>query len=163
MHSIIIAIVIAILPLSYSQPEIFHNYENGLSKAKELDKPIFLVFTGKSCKYNNELEWLFENDQQLKEVMQNKYVNIVLYVDDPTPLKNEYEIKRDDKAIKIQTLGDHWANLEITKFNSNLQPLIIIMGSDERLISKPRTFSEVGKSLKYYLIESEIKYKLGIY
>jgi len=159
MYTLLITLALAFSILPTSNPKIINDYEEGVALAKNSDKPILLIFTGNTCEYNEQLKWLLEKDKELKEVMNEKYVNILLHVDDPTPLEKPYESKWNNQTIQIRTIGQHWANLEISKFNSNLQPLIVIMDPNEKLIIDPKPFSEIMIGLKFLMIEAEILFR----
>ena len=136
---------------------IFYDYQEGLGKASEIDKPIFLLFTGAKCKNNLEVQSLLKTEK-VKDQLE-KFVQIHLYVDDPTKVAEPYKVFRDGKEIIIRTVGNKWAHLEIAKFGCNKQPYMLTIDHNEKIISGPKSYEDVVFGLQKFLKESEQIYR----
>ncbi|MHC0441029.1 cytochrome c biogenesis protein CcdA [Flavobacterium sp. 3-210] len=104
---------------------VFHDYEDGLAYAKEINKPIMLDFTGYACVNCRKMENNVWSDPSVLPILKNDVVLISLYVDDKRELpKNEqYVTKAGDEII---TVGDKWTDFMISKYKTNTQPLYVI-------------------------------------
>ena len=58
-------------------------------------------------------------------------------MDDQTKLPKEKTVIRDGKQRTLKTRGNEWVHIEISKFNSNAQPFIILIDSDEKVLKAP--------------------------
>ncbi|MRX67538.1 thiol:disulfide interchange protein DsbD [Flavobacterium resistens] len=104
---------------------VFHDYEDGLAYAKEINKPIMLDFTGYACVNCRKMENNVWSDPSVLPILKNDVVLISLYVDDKRELpKNEQHVtKAGDEII---TVGDKWTDFMISKYKTNTQPLYVI-------------------------------------
>ncbi|WP_051951525.1 thioredoxin family protein [Flavobacterium sp. ASV13] len=104
---------------------VFHDYEDGLAYAKEINKPIMLDFTGYACVNCRKMENNVWSDPSVLPILKNDVVLISLYVDDKRELpKNEqYVTKAGDEII---TVGDKWTDFMISTYKTNTQPLYVI-------------------------------------
>ncbi|KAF2512668.1 DUF255 domain-containing protein [Flavobacterium zhairuonense] len=104
---------------------VFHDYEDGLAYAKEINKPIMLDFTGYACVNCRKMENNVWSDPSVLPILKNEVVLISLYVDDKRELpKNEqFVTKAGDEII---TVGDKWTDFMISKYKTNTQPLYVI-------------------------------------
>ena len=122
-----------------------YDYYEGIEISKKSNKPIFLFFTGRTCENPKLVNELVQNDNEIKSVLKEKFVPVILFVDDMTKLPRKKLVKRDGKEIIIRTKGNEWAHIEISKYNNNVQPLMIIVNSNEDIL-KPPLIGEVSKS-----------------
>lgn len=143
--------------INHSVTEPYLDYQEGIERSLETGKPIFLLFTGKLCKNNQELGRLLDSEK-VKEQLKN-FVQVHLYVDDSRKLDHPYKVVRDGQEFLIQTFGDKWAHLEITKYESSRQPLIFVIDSNEAIVAGPKTYAEVSMGLDLFLFESELIYR----
>jgi thiol:disulfide interchange protein DsbD len=64
----------------------------------------------------------------VRDLIQQKYVLISLYVDDKTPLPQPIEVTDvDGTTRKLRTVGDKWSYLERTKIGANTQPFYVLL------------------------------------
>ncbi|MBD3581222.1 protein-disulfide reductase DsbD family protein [Flavobacterium selenitireducens] len=120
----------------------FNDYDKGLAYAKSVNKPVMLDFTGHACVNCRKMEANVWTDKEVHEIMKNDLVLISLYVDDKRELP-ESEQYTTPEGEDIETIGDKWTNLTITRYNTNTQPLYVLLGPDGKDISP--TISYVGK------------------
>ena len=116
-----------------------------LTQAKECaratGKPIFIDFTGHGCVNCREMEARVWSDSRILERLSENFIVVALYVDDKTSLPQHqwYESSYDGKTKK--TIGKQNADLQITQFKNNAQPLYIIMNAEGRLLADPIAYN----------------------
>lgn len=118
--------------------DCFKDYYEGLSYAKETNKPILLDFTGYgcvNCRKTEEHIWIVDD---IWEKINDDYVLISLYVDDRKKLE-QMLISKNTKE-KLRNIGNKWADFQIVNFEQNSQPLYVMMTPDEEVLAKPRGF-----------------------
>ncbi|MNK68666.1 Thiol:disulfide interchange protein DsbD precursor [compost metagenome] len=104
---------------------VFHDYEDGLAYAKEINKPIMLDFTGYACVNCRKMENNVWSEPAILPILKNDVVLISLYVDDKRELPKEEQFTTAS-GDKIITVGDKWTDFMISKYKTNTQPLYII-------------------------------------
>ncbi len=120
--------------------EGYFDYEQALSCAKTLNKPLFIDFTGHGCVNCREMEANVWSDPKVLKRLQDDYVVVALYVDDKTALpENDWVISSADGKLK-KTVGKVYADLQIHNFNINAQPYYVLLGHDGEILAKPRAY-----------------------
>ena len=104
---------------------VFHDYEDGLAYAKEINKPIMLDFTGYACVNCRKMENNVWSEPTILPILKNDVVLISLYVDDKRELPKEEQFTTES-GDKIITVGDKWTDFMISKYKTNTQPLYVI-------------------------------------
>ena len=116
-----------------------------LEQAKECalatEKPIFIDFTGHGCVNCREMEARVWSDSRILKRLSENFIVVALYVDDKTALPQNqwYESSYDGKTKK--TIGKQNADLQITQFKNNAQPLYIIMTAEGQLLVDPIAYN----------------------
>jgi len=135
---------------------IFHDYDEGVSYAKENAKPILIDFTGWACVNCRKVEDDVWVDKNVKSILNNDYVVISLYVDEKIPLPKEEQevvdiVTRDGKIKKkkIRTIGNKWSTLQSLTFANNTQPLHVLITPDEELLGHPVGYSYAKNANNY--------------
>ena len=122
----------------------FFDYKDAVAYAKQVNKPIFIDFTGHGCVNCRKMEASVWADPEVLKRLKNDYVVVALYVDDKTELpKNEWFTSKDD-GLEKTTLGDQNLDFEITKFNANAQPYYCLINpnDDKTTLIPPRAFDQ---------------------
>ncbi len=116
----------------------FFDYKEGLAYAQKNNKPILLDFTGHGCVNCRDIESRVWPDNQVRDLLSNKYVLVSLYIDDKTVLpEEEWYISSYDSKIK-KTIGKQNADFQITRFNNNAQPFYVVLDPfSENIIYSP--------------------------
>ncbi|MFC0779832.1 cytochrome c biogenesis protein CcdA [Flavobacterium sp. HJSW_4] len=104
---------------------VFHDYEDGLAYAKQINKPIMLDFTGYACVNCRKMENNVWSEPTILPILKNDVVLISLYVDDKRELPKEEQFTTE-AGDKIITVGDKWTDFMISKYKTNTQPLYVI-------------------------------------
>ena len=112
----------------------YFDLNEGIAAAKILHKPIMLDFTGHSCANCRKMESQVWSDPEVLKRINNDFVLVSLYVDEPTSLQpNELYTNLKDEAI--ENVGDRNIDYEITKFGINSQPLYMFIDASQNTLS----------------------------
>ena len=119
----------------------FHDYEEGLKYAKEVNKPVLLDFTGYGCVNCRKMEDNVWSDPSVKSILNDEMVLISLYVDDKRMLPESEQYISDNTGKKVRTVGNKWSDFQIKRFITNAQPYYVIMNNDGKVYGKPRVYN----------------------
>lgn len=118
----------------------YFDYQEALSCARELDKPLFIDFTGHGCVNCREMEARVWSDPEVLERLKRDYVVVALYIDEKTTLpESEWYISPYDNKLK-KTIGKQNADYQITRYNNNAQPYYLLLDQNEELLQKPKGY-----------------------
>ena len=130
----------AILPdgakLGPHQIVVFDDYAKGLAYAKKVNKPIMLDFTGFACVNCRKMENNVWSDPRVLSILKNEVVLISLYVDDKRDLPKSEQFTSKTTGSLIETVGDKWTDLMISKYKTNTQPLYVLSDSNGNSLNK---------------------------
>ncbi len=129
--------------------DCFKDYYEGLSYAKETNQPILLDFTGYGCVNCRKTEDFIWSERPVRKNIEDNFVLISLYVDDPKELKDMLVSASREK--KIRNVGNKWADFQIVNFEGNAQPLYVMMSPDESVLAFPRGYEEGWESYNSFL------------
>ena len=108
----------------------YFEYEQGISCAKDQNKPAFVVFKGHACSNCKKMENTVWDDPEVLRILSEKYVVIGLYTDDRTSLSEEDWITSElDGKIK-KTMGKKNLDLLISKYETNSIPFHVVIEAD---------------------------------
>jgi thiol:disulfide interchange protein DsbD len=132
-------------PAGYSwllpkKAEAFHELEAAMAHARKVQKPVMLDFTGWACVNCRKMEEHVWPEDGVKELIENDYVLVSLYVDDKRELPMEEQfIHETSNGTKkpIITHGNKWATLQAENFASASQPLYVLLSPDGQLLTDP--------------------------
>lgn len=120
----------------------FKDFELGMAYAASQNKPVLLDFTGFGCVNCRKMEASVWTDPRVKNLLENDYILISLYVDDKTPLAKPYEVVENGRTRKIKTIGDKWSYLQRYKFGANAQPFYVMLDNTGKPLNKSFVFDE---------------------
>ena len=132
----------------------FKDYIDGLNYAKEVNKPVFLDFTGHGCVNCRKTEEFIWVDPEVKRKLSEEYVLVSLYADDREKLEEtllSVRINPDGNNYKIRNVGNRWTDFQISNFAKVAQPLYVLMSNDERVVSNTRGYEEGISGYSAYL------------
>jgi thiol:disulfide interchange protein DsbD len=122
--------------------DAFFDYEEGLAYAKKVGKPVFLDFTGHSCTNCRKMENAVWPDPEVLKRLKNDFVVVSLYVDDRTELSEAEKYVSKYTGKKVKTLGNRNVDLQVSKFNSNAQPLYVIVDAEGNPLTVTHGYKE---------------------
>ena len=141
----------------------FDNYEEGMAYAKKHEMPVLVDFTGWGCVNCRNMEYSVWSDPQVKDMLENEYVLISLYVDDKTPLPEEDIHISTFSGNKIRNIGNLWSDLQMGKFGQSSQPYYFPMDYDGKPLTGPSAYDldieKYRKFLKRGISEFKKKHK----
>ncbi len=129
--------------------DCFKDYEEGVTYAKEVNKPIMLDFTGHgcvNCRKTEEHIWI--NDQVWRK-LKDDYVLISLYTDENVSL--DEPIYSEITGEKIRKVGEMWKDFQQVNFEQISQPLYVLMTPDEKVMAQPRGYKEGVRDYNNFL------------
>jgi thiol:disulfide interchange protein DsbD len=110
---------------------VFHDLEKAQVYAKEVNKPLFVDFTGHACVNCRKMEEKVWGEPGVIEILRDKMVIVSLYVDEKTalPVSEHKELEyAPGKKMKITQIGHKWSYLQTTRYKSNTQPYYRLLG-----------------------------------
>lgn len=100
----------------------YFDFNEGITCAKEQNKPVFIDFTGHGCVNCREMEANVWSDPRVLKILKEDYMIITLYVDDKkTMAKADWVTSKYDGQVK-KTIGKKFADFQVYFFNVNAQP-----------------------------------------
>lgn len=137
----------------------FHDYEEGMSHAKNQDKPVIIDFTGWSCVNCRKMEDNVWSDPEILERLREKYVLISLYVDDKTPLPEKEQTVSKTTGNKIKNLGNKWSDFQTAVYKTNSQPYYVLLDNNGKKLAQPHGYTPDIDKYKQFLDEGLCRYK----
>jgi thiol:disulfide interchange protein len=137
--------------------DAWFDYDQALQVSKELHKPILIDFTGFNCVNCRKMESNVWSDPQVFSRLKNDFILLQLVVDDKAGLEPREQFTSDYSGKKITNLGGKWSDLEASRFNSNSQPLYVMLDSDGNLLND-NSGNVINPSPADYNIASYLKY-----
>ncbi|WP_183561843.1 protein-disulfide reductase DsbD family protein [Mucilaginibacter sp. SP1R1] len=137
--------------------DAWYDYDQALLVSKVVHKPILIDFTGFNCVNCRKMEANVWSDPEVFKRLKNNFVLLQLVVDDKAALQPQEQFVSDYSGKKITTLGGKWSDLEAKRFNSNSQPLYVMLDSDGNFL-KDASGKDIPTSPADYDIASYIKF-----
>ena len=126
---------------------VYHDYEKGMERARELGVPAMLDFTGHACVNCRKMEQQVWSDPSIKQKLSDEVVLISLYVDEKIDLP-ESERKTVElgggRKRKIRTVGDKWAAFQELRYKVNAQPYYVLLDHSEDMLIEPANYQDYG-------------------
>jgi thiol:disulfide interchange protein DsbD len=108
----------------------YDDYETGMGYAAKTGKPVLIDFSGFGCVNCRKMEAAVWTDSKVKQIIENDFVLITLFVDDKTRLPEPIVINENGKERTLRTIGDKWSYLQRSKFGANAQPFYVILDKE---------------------------------
>lgn len=129
---------------------VFTDYDKGLAYAKEVKKPALLDFTGHACVNCRKMENNVWSDEKVLSILKNEVVLISLYADDKRLLPKEEQFVSKSTGSEIETIGDKWTDFMITKYNTNTQPLYVVVDNKGNNLNKVTPTTSYNPDIDFY-------------
>ncbi len=127
----------------------WYDYDQAVEVSKQLHKPILIDFTGWNCVNCRKMESNVLPNPEVLQRLQNDFVVLQLVIDDKTELPANEQFKSALTGKNISTLGGKWLDLEESKYNSNAQPLYVIINEKGQTLVTPQGASDIETYKKY--------------
>lgn len=110
----------------------FTDYDKALAYAKEVNKPLFIDFTGWGCVNCRKMENTVWGKPGIIEHLKEDVVVVSLYVDERTelPKSEQKTVTVQGREINLVTIGDKWTAMQIGQYQSNSQPQYVMQYPD---------------------------------
>ncbi|SEL75670.1 protein-disulfide reductase DsbD family protein, partial [Olivibacter domesticus] len=116
----------------------YYDYQQALEVSRELKKPVLIDFTGWNCVNCRKMEANVWTEPKVRELLNNEFVMAELFVDDKTALPQEEQYVSTYSKKKINTIGKKWSDFQAATFNSNSQPLYVIVDGQGKVLVPPQ-------------------------
>lgn len=120
----------------------FDDYDMGMEYARQQGKPVMLDFTGHGCVNCRKMELAVWTHETVRDMINNDYVLITLYVDNKTPLASPLKVVENGKQRTLRTVGDKWSYLQRVKFGANAQPFYVLIDNEGYPLNKSYSYDE---------------------
>ncbi|WAC41482.1 protein-disulfide reductase DsbD family protein [Pedobacter sp. SL55] len=116
----------------------YFDYEEALAYAKEVNKPLFLDFTGHGCVNCREMEARVWSDKEVLKRLKEDYIVVSLYTDDKTALPESEQFYSQILKTQVNTVGKKFQHLQAERFGTIAQPYYVLLDTEEKeLVSPP--------------------------
>lgn len=112
----------------------YYDYDQALETAKELNKPVLIDFTGWGCVNCREMEANVWTDPGVAKLLKEEFIMAELFVDDKTDLPASEQFVSKYSGKKIKTIGNKNSDFQASTFNSNSQPLYVIVDASGKVL-----------------------------
>jgi thiol:disulfide interchange protein DsbD len=129
---------------------VFHDLEKGRAYAKKRNLPILLDFTGHACQNCRKTESTVWTNDEIRPMLQKQFVIISLYVDDRQMLPAS-EQRVSKLSGQIRTIGNKWADYQMTRYKSFQQPLYVVTDHEGNDLTQAIGYTPDIKSYKKFL------------
>ena len=126
--------------------DCYKDFDEGFTKAKELNKPILLDFTGWACVNCRKMEENVWSDPDIYQTLKEDYILISLYVDDnkkELPKEQQFDFLRKNGKVKtIKTYGDKWSTFQVINFQNASQPYYVLLSPDLEILNNTQQYTD---------------------
>ena len=120
--------------------EGFFDLKEAEAYAAEVQKPLFIDFTGHGCVNCREMEMRVWSDPRVLELLKNEYVICALYSDDKKVV-DESDWVTTDAGKVLKSLGKINSHYALTTYGVNAQPYYVLQGRDGKPLVEPRGYN----------------------
>jgi len=139
----------------------YFDYEEALTVARRLKKPLMLDFTGINCVNCRKMEAEVWSDPEVMRRLKEDFVIVSLYVDVQDIELPEAEHYRSEALGKtVITLGDKNADMQVNRFQANSQPYYFFLDNEEKRLV-PEGYGYDPDIAKFIRLLDEAKGKFG--
>lgn len=108
---------------------VFHEYDEALAYAKEVNKPLFVDFTGVNCVNCRRMEESVWGEPGIIDHLRDDVVIVSLHVDEriDLPKEEQVEVEMGPGRFKVmKTTGDKWMHKQISEYQTATQPYYVM-------------------------------------
>ncbi|MHB0754817.1 protein-disulfide reductase DsbD family protein [Polaribacter sp. M15] len=126
--------------------DCYKDFDEGLAKATEVNKPILLDFTGWACVNCRKMEENVWSEPDIYQTLKEDYILISLYLDDnekQLPKAQQFDfLKANGKLKKIKTVGDKWSTFQVVNFKNASQPYYVLLSPDLEILNNAQQYTD---------------------
>ncbi|MBK7213421.1 MAG: thioredoxin family protein [Bacteroidales bacterium] len=137
----------------------YFDYDQALKASKELNKPVFVDFTGHGCTNCREMENRVWSDPEILKRLRENFVLVALYVDDKVieMPKEEWYTTKEGRTVKL--LGKKNTDIQINKYGANAQPYYLILDAEGNKLAPPRAYDLSIEAFTNFLDDGYAEYQ----
>lgn len=137
----------------------YFDYDEALSCAKELNKPVLLDFTGHTCKNCKYMHKNVFTKPEVFEKLSSEFVIATLFVDDKSEIpESDWVVSERDGKTK-KTIGAKFHDLQVTKFGVPSQPYYVIVDPQGNVLTNENLGYSSKKEFLNFLDEGLKNFK----
>lgn len=129
----------------------FGDFDEAMAFAQQENKPVLIDFSGYGCVNCREMEATVFEDEAVKNLINDEFIFLVLYVDDKEALSKPIKVMENEAVRTLRTKGDKWSYLQRLKFGANAQPYYVVLNADAKPVASSYTFNKDIKAFENYL------------
>ncbi|WP_293900556.1 protein-disulfide reductase DsbD family protein [Sphingobacterium sp. UBA5670] len=133
----------------------YYDYEEALAASKEQNKPVLIDFTGWNCVNCRKMEANVWTDPAVAKLLKEEFIMAELFVDDKTELPANEQFVSKYSGKKIKTIGNKNSDFQASAFDSNSQPLYVIVDASGAVLV-PKTGANYNVSEYTSFLQSGI-------
>jgi thiol:disulfide interchange protein len=119
----------------------FTDYDQGMTYAKKVGKPVMIDFTGHACVNCRKMEDKVWSDEQVLKVLKGNLVLISLYVDDKRELPEKEQVISKLTRKKIRYIGQRWSEFQTITYKTNAQPFYVLIDDKGKNLNDPTAYN----------------------
>ncbi|MCX7767875.1 MAG: protein-disulfide reductase DsbD family protein [Flavobacteriales bacterium] len=136
-----------------------HDYTKAMLRARRLQKPVMLDFTGWNCVNCRKMEENVWPEKEVISLLRNEYILASLYCDDKAPLPPAQQYRSALTGKRITTVGGRWSDFQQQYFKANSQPLYVLISPEGRLLAAPRGYTPSPREYAAFLREGLCRFR----
>ena len=111
----------------------YFDYAEALAISRDLKKPLMIDFTGINCVNCRKMESQVWSDPEVMRRLKENFVIVSLYVDvQDIDLQENEQYYSEALGMKITTLGNKNADMQVSKYGANSQPYYFFLDNEEK-------------------------------
>ncbi len=118
----------------------FFDYYEALAYSKEVNKPVFIDYTGAACVNCREMESVVFTDPEIKKLFNEEFVFVSIYGDIRKEVPQADWVTLGNGRV-LKQLGKINTNLIMSKYNVNAMPYYIIVDAEGNEVVAPRGYN----------------------
>lgn len=131
------------------------NFLKGIKLGKELNKPIFIHFTGHGVVGYNEFYNDLITSTEIQKKLNEEFVTIELYVDDSREIqigdtlnlhKIDFSDEGRERIKKSKTIGNINIAIQLDWLNSISQPTYVIIDTERNILVEPFGYTKRNRN-----------------
>jgi thiol:disulfide interchange protein len=137
----------------------YFDIDQALKCSKELNKPIFVDFTGHGCTNCRQMENNVWSDPKVLKKLQEDFIILAMYVDDKNINLSEKDQYTNKNGKKITKLGEKNAEIQANEFQQNTQPYYVILDGERKKMGSDYSYDTNIEGFVKFLDQGKAAYE----